>query len=60
MTTVTAPGLEPLHREVANALGELRKAREHEHEKAMDHHEERLNYLLDRLGQAYASVKVSP
>ena len=56
----TDPGLNTLHRDVTEALLRLRLARTQRNKTEAETHEKRLNWLLDRLGQAYASVKVGP
>ena len=53
-------GLAPLHRDVTEALLRLRLARAQRDRKGAQECENQLNFLLDRLCQAYASVKVGP
>lgn len=56
--TDTEPGLAGLHRDVTETLLRLRLARCQRNRKEAQECEDKLNRLLDRLGQAYASVKV--
>lgn len=56
----TEHGLNTLHRDCTEALLRLKLARTQRNKKDIEVYEKRLNWLLDRLGQAYASVKVSP
>lgn len=56
----TQHGLAQLHRDCTEALLRLRLARSQRNRKDIQVYEKRLNWLLDRLGQAYASVKVGP
>lgn len=57
---MTDTGLATLHRDTTEALLRLRLARCQRDRKEAEVCEKRLNWLLDRLGQAYASVKVGP
>lgn len=54
------PGLEPLHRDAAETLSLLKQARSQSNRRRERECEDKLNRLLDRLCQAYASVKVGP
>lgn len=54
----TDHGLHTLHRDCTETLLRLRLARTQRNKKDIEVYEKRLNWLLDRLGQAYASVKV--
>ena len=56
----TDTGLATLHRDTTEALLRLRLARALRDRADTEVCEKRLNGLLDRLGQAYASVKVGP
>lgn len=56
----TEHGLTTLHRDCTETLLRLRLARSQRNKKDIQVYEKRLNWLLDRLGQAYASVKVGP
>ena len=58
MTATEAPGLETLHRDTTEALLRLRLARSQRDRKETEVCEKRLDGLLERLSQAYASVKV--
>lgn len=53
-------GLATLHRDTTEALLRLRLARAQRDRKETEVCEKRMNWLLDRLCQAYASVKVGP
>lgn len=54
----TEHGLSQLHRDCTETLLRLRLARCQRNKKDIEVYEKRLNWLLDRLCQAYASVKV--
>lgn len=54
----TEHGLATLHRDCTEALLRLRLARAQRDRKETEVCEKRLNWLLERLSQAYASVKV--
>lgn len=54
----TEHGLETLHRDTTEALLRLRLARSQRDRKEIEVCEKRLDWLLERLSQAYASVKV--
>lgn len=54
----TEHGLATLHRDTTEALLRLRLARIQRNHKDVEVFEKRLDWLLERLGQAYASVKV--
>lgn len=56
----TDPGLAPLHRDLTETLLRLKLARSERDRRRERDCEEKLNRLLDRLSQAYASVKVGP
>ena len=56
----TDHGLHTLHRDCTETLLRLRLARSERNKKDIEAHERQLNWLLERLGQAYASVKVGP
>lgn len=56
----TEHGLKQLHRDCTETLLRLKLARSQRNLKDIEVFEKRLNWLLDRLGQAYASVKVGP
>lgn len=58
MTGTADPGLAGLHRDVTETLLRLRLARCQRNRTQAQECEDKLNRLLDRLGQAYASVKV--
>ena len=57
---MTETGLATLHRDTTEALLRLKLARAQRDRKEAEVCEKRLNWLLDRLCQAYASVKVGP
>ena len=57
---MTETGLATLYRDTTEALLRLRLARAQRDRKETEVCEMRLNWLLDRLSQAYASVKVGP
>ena len=57
---MTETNLAVLHRDLTEALLRLKLARIQRNKKDTEVYEKRLNWLLDRLGQAYASVKVGP
>ena len=57
---MTETGLATLHRDTTETLLRLRLARAQRDRKETEVCEKRLNWLLDRLCQAYASVKVGP
>ena len=54
----TEHGLAVLHRDCTEALLRLKLARSQRNHADIKVYEKRLNWLLDRLCQAYASVKV--
>ena len=57
---MTDTGLATLHRDTTEALLRLRLARAQRDRKETEVCEKRLDWLLERLSQAYASVKVGP
>ena len=56
---MTETGLATLHRDTTETLLRLKLARSQRDRKEAEVCEKRLNWLLDRLCQAYASVKVN-
>lgn len=58
MNTQSETGLATLHRDLTESLLRLKLARSERNRKEVEVCEKRLNWLLDRLCQAYASVKV--